>query len=283
MATASFSGTSHTLFGHEPHVLKMLEQGNRIRAEDLTTIRGLRNPICDLSPPLSQPRHVAASRIDTATLILTNRLRPPLTNHMHKSVAQGHAAVTDLFCPEKIKDVQLPHIAKHRTPAALLRKLALFLRKSKLGFKDFLNIDINSKRPRHRIASLRSAIFLEMWTLLTTLPLNGDTSTFPSPASLYSNLYPSLNGSSQPPPAPTYPRPPLLTPPLACRLSRRHPIRQLHAKHIHRSPQRHVMRSRKPILSLARSAGTGAQRREFFLAKVVTNGKHSIYLRLLKI
>ncbi|KIL62952.1 hypothetical protein M378DRAFT_734918 [Amanita muscaria Koide BX008] len=63
------------------------------------------------------------------------------------------------------------------------------------------------------------------------------------PAQVYSTLYPSLNGSSQPPPAPTYPSPPLLTPPLACPLSRRHPIRQLRAKHFHRSPQRHIMRS----------------------------------------
>ena len=136
MATASVSGVFHMLFGHEPRVLRMLEMGNGIRAQHLTTIRGIRNPIADLFPPLSQQQHVAHSSIDAAAMVLTQRLLPPLMNHMNRSVAHAHAAVVDLFCPEKIKDVELPHVAKHCTHPALLRKLASFLQKTKLGFKN---------------------------------------------------------------------------------------------------------------------------------------------------
>ncbi|KAF8660931.1 hypothetical protein AX14_007306 [Amanita brunnescens Koide BX004] len=97
------------------------------------------------------------------------------------------------------------------------------------------------------------------------------------PAQVYQNLYPSLNGSSQPLPAPTHLSLPLLTSPLACPLSRRIQFDNsaLNTFIDHHSATLCALAFRaEPILSLVRSAGAGTQRREFFLPKVVTDGKH---------
>lgn len=100
------------------------------------------------------------------------------------------------------------------------------------------------------------------------------------PAQVYSNLSPSLNGSSQPPPEPTYPSPPLLTPPLGLptftATSNSTTLRSLNTSIDHHSATLCALAFRaelEPILSRAQSAGAGTQRREFFLPKVITDGK----------
>ena len=136
MATAAVSGVFHLLFGHEPRVLRMLEKGNSVRVQHLATIQGIRQPVPSLFPQISQQPHVTAASMDTAALVITNRLLPPLVNHLNRSVAHAHAAVVDLFCPLKIKDVQLAHVAKHCTHPAIVRKLQAFLGKTLNGFKN---------------------------------------------------------------------------------------------------------------------------------------------------
>jgi hypothetical protein len=86
-----------------------------------------------------------------------------------------------------------------------------------------------------------------------TCPSNG-------PAQVYSNLYPSLNGSSQPTGLPTF----TMT------------SNSLNMFIDHHSATLYALvfgAELVPILTLARSAGAGTQRREFFLSKVVTDGK----------
>jgi len=132
MATAAVSGVFHILFGHEPRVLRMLEKGNGMRAHHLVTIQGIRQPVASLQPPLQQP-HVAAASMDTAAMVITNRLLPPLVNHLNRSVAHAHAAVVDLFCPIKVKEAPIPFIARHCTHPAITSKVQAFLGS---GFKN---------------------------------------------------------------------------------------------------------------------------------------------------